>query len=548
MIQKIIKLKLYFSLILLLSYCSKDDNNDTIEPSITMTASKLLKTNGSTIVDENGNNVFLKGVAFGNDFWFSTPTNTHHNELDFQRVKNMGMNTIRFYLNYRFFEDDSNPYTYKQSAWDWLDQNIAWAKQHGIYLILNMHTPQGGYQSQGNGSALWEVEENQNRLIALWKAIAERYKDEKIIAGFGPLNEPVPTISKSKWNILAQNLIDEIREVDEHHLLFIEKAIYVQNSNEGYENLNFPDIEGNNIVYEFHSYEPYLYTHQLFDWANLGDGGKYPDENHVEETPGSWYTATFNNPNANTGTSNWTYFEGVKYNISDSKINYAIPALIGEKAGGTVFFDNVIIKEYDENNTFVKDINLFDFNTQQGWSFWSENNSGEGGFSDTEGYNDSSSIYIKNTTSDSNMSGYNYKFIPKQGFSYQISGYMKGNNIATNAACKLRLDFYTTEGSVLTRNKEYLEYTLNNYIEWAKTKNVPLFLGEFGLGKHCFENNKGGLLFVNDMLDIILENNLHFTYHAYHEDAFGIYYGHNALPSISNANNDLINLLSNKLR
>lgn len=548
MIQKIIKLKLYFSLILLLSYCSKDDNNDTIEPSITMTASKLLKTNGSTIVDENGNNVFLKGVAFGNDFWFSTPTNTHHNELDFQRVKNMGMNTIRFYLNYRFFEDDSNPYTYKQSAWDWLDQNIAWAKQHGIYLILNMHTPQGGYQSQGNGSALWEVEENQNRLIALWKAIAERYKDEKIIAGFGPLNEPVPTISKSKWNILAQNLIDGIREVDEHHLLFIEKAIYVQNSNEGYENLNFPDIEGNNIVYEFHSYEPYLYTHQLFDWANLGDGGKYPDENHVEETPGSWYTATFNNPNANTGTSNWTYFEGVKYNISDSKINYAIPALIGEKAGGTVFFDNVIIKEYDENNTFVKDINLFDFNTQQGWSFWSANNSGEGGFSDTEGYNDSSSIYIKNTTSDSNMSGYNYKFIPKQGFSYQISGYMKGNNIATNAACKLRLDFYTTEGSVLTRNKEYLEYTLNNYIEWAKTKNVPLFLGEFGLGKHCFENNKGGLLFVNDMLDIILENNLHFTYHAYHEDAFGIYYGHNALPSISNANNDLINLLSNKLR
>lgn len=548
MIQKIIKLKLYFSLILLLSYCSKDDNNDTIEPSITMTASKLLKANGSTIVDENGNNVFLKGVAFGNDFWFSTPTNTHHNELDFQRVKNMGMNTIRFYLNYRFFEDDSNPYTYKQSAWDWLDQNIAWAKQHGIYLILNMHTPQGGYQSQGNGSALWEVEENQNRLIALWKAIAERYKDEKIIAGFGPLNEPVPTISKSKWNILAQNLIDGIREVDEHHLLFIEKAIYVQNSNEGYENLNFPDIEGNNIVYEFHSYEPYLYTHQLFDWANLGDGGKYPDENHVEETPGSWYTATFNNPNANTGTSNWTYFEGVKYNISDSKINYAIPALIGEKAGGTVFFDNVIIKEYDENNTFVKDINLFDFNTQQGWSFWSANNSGEGGFSDTEGYNDSSSIYIKNTTSDSNMSGYNYKFIPKQGFSYQISGYMKGNNIATNAACKLRLDFYTTEGSVLTRNKEYLEYTLNNYIEWAKTKNVPLFLGEFGLGKHCFENNKGGLLFVNDMLDIILENNLHFTYHAYHEDAFGIYYGHNALPSISNANNDLINLLSNKLR
>jgi endoglucanase len=548
MIQKIIKLKLYFSLILLLSYCSKDENNETIDPPITTTSSKLLKANGGNIVDENGNTIFLKGVAFGNDFWFSNISTTHHNEIDFQRVKNMGMNTIRFYLNYNFFEDDANPYNYKQTAWDWLDQNIAWAKKNNIYLVLNMHTPQGGYQSQGNGSALWEVEENQNRLIALWKAIAERYKDEPTIAGFGPLNEPVPTVSKAKWSLLAQKLIDGIREVDEHHLLFIEKAIYIQNSNEGYENLNFPEVEGDNLVYEFHSYEPYLYTHQLFDWANLGDGGKYPDENYVEETPGSWYTATFDNPNINAGTSNWNYFEGVKYAITDSKISYAIPALIGENVDGTVYYDNIVIKEYDENDNYIRDIKDFDFKTQQGWSYWSADDSGAGGFSTSIGYNDQSSIYIKNATVDCNMSGYNYKFIPKQGFKYQISGYMKGNNIANNAACKLRLDFYTTEGSVLTRNKEYLEYTLNNYINWAKTKNVPLFLGEFGLGKHCFENNKGGLQFVDDMLDIILENDLHFIYHAYHEDAFGIYYGHNTLPSISNANTDLINLLSNKLR
>ena len=138
------------------------------------------------------------------------------------------MNTIRFYLNYHFFEDDANPYNYKQTAWDWLDQNIAWAKKNKIYLILNMHTPQGGYQSQGNGGALWDIAENQNRLIALWQAIVERYKDEEIIAGFGPLNEPVPTVSKTKWNLLAQKLIDGIRQVDKHHLLFIEKAIYVQ--------------------------------------------------------------------------------------------------------------------------------------------------------------------------------------------------------------------------------------------------------------------------------------------------------------------------------
>ena len=459
----------------------------------------------------------------------------------------MGMNTIRFYLNYHFFEDDANPYNYKQTAWDWLDQNIAWAKKNKIYLILNMHTPQGGYQSQGNGGALWDIAENQNRLIALWQAIVERYKDEEIIAGFGPLNEPVPTVSKTKWNLLAQKLIDGIRQVDKHHLLFIEKAIYVKDSNETFNNLNFPDVTGENIVYEFHSYEPFAYTHQLFNWANLGDGGKYPDENYVETSSGEWYTATFNNTNLNSGTSNWTYFEGVKYTINDAKIDYAVPALIGEKAGGTVFFDDVIIKEYDENNSFVRDIKFFDFNKKNGWGFWSANTIGEGGFFESEGRTDTSSIYIKNTTSDSNMSGYNYKFIPKQGYSYQISGWMKGENIAQNAACKLRIDFYTANNNVMTRNKAYLATVLQEYINWAKVKKAPLYLGEFGLGIHCFQNNKGGLQFVEDMLDLILENELHFTYHAYHEDAFGLYYGHNALPSISNANGGLINLLTRKL-
>jgi len=80
--------------------------------------------------------------------------------------------------------------------------------------------PQGGYQSQGNGDALWNQTENQNRLVALWKAIADRYKGEDRIAGFGPVNEPVPPQSMTQWSVLAQKLVDGIREVDKNHLIF----------------------------------------------------------------------------------------------------------------------------------------------------------------------------------------------------------------------------------------------------------------------------------------------------------------------------------------
>lgn len=48
-----------------------------------------------------------------------------------------------------------------------------------------MHYPQGGYQSQGNGMALWTDPENQRRLVKLWGEIARRYADEPAIQGYG---------------------------------------------------------------------------------------------------------------------------------------------------------------------------------------------------------------------------------------------------------------------------------------------------------------------------------------------------------------------------
>ena len=106
-------------------------------------AQPIYRVNGQSILHANGQTIQLKGVAFGNEVWSDREIpSTHHQEVDYQRVKDMGMNTIRFYLNYKTFEDDRFPYQYKSAGWDWVDQNITWAKRHGIYLILNMHVPQ----------------------------------------------------------------------------------------------------------------------------------------------------------------------------------------------------------------------------------------------------------------------------------------------------------------------------------------------------------------------------------------------------------------------
>ena len=542
----------FLSLFLIVLSCKNDDavvpnnppNDQTDSPEEEQQEpsgpNPLIQLEGRQIVDADKNPIYLQGVAFNNFIWNNSALPPeHHTELDYERVNAMGMNAIRFYMNYTYFEDDTSPYTYRQSGWDWLDENIAWAKKHGIYLILNMHAPQGGYQSQGEGDALWDVVENQNRLVALWKEIAERYKDEVQIAGFGPVNEPVPSQSMSQWSQLAQRLIDEIRTVDKNHLLFIEKAIYVQGDFTPDENLNFPEVTGENIVYEFHGYDPYFYSHQLLEFAELGDGGKYPDEQIIEVSNTEWYTATFDNPRLPAGTSDWTFFEGVRYTIDDPNIQVGTPALIAAEVAGRVFFDDIVVKEYGANGEFIRHVYEANLNSLDNWFYWSANDSGTSGLSTTEGNNDTSSLFIDGTNADSNLSNSAEIFEAIQGNSYQISGWMRGENVGANASSMFRLDFSTSNGPLLRRNKEYLEAVMGAVVDWAVAKNVALYMGEFGAGTPCFENDKGGLTWVADMYDILKTNDIHFTYHAYHEDAFGLYLGNN-LPDPNNVNQPLI--------
>ncbi len=334
--------------------------------------------------------IWLKGVSFGNEVWSDNPLpithHLHHSEQDFARVAAMGMNVVRFYLNYKTFEEDAAPYKYKAAGWNWLNQNIAWARKHNLFLILNIHVPPGGFQSNGNGGALWQNPENQKRLKALWHQIAKRYANEPTIAGYDLLTEPVVTTSITQWQQLAQQLANSIRTVDKNHLLVEERLNAInRNWNNVNDDLNFFLINDANTLYTFHFYRPFKYTHQYAAWAKMGEGGKYPDETITEEP-----------------------------------------------------------------------------------------------------------------------------------------GYR--------------------------RNKAYLAKQLEKYLAFGRKHNVPLYLGEFGLIQECFKENKGGLNWVSDMLDLLRENQIHFTYHVYHEDNFGLYAGYGKPVDPNKANTALINLFSQKLQ
>jgi endoglucanase len=510
----------------------------------------LLHVAGQQLLDGSNRPILLRGVAFGNQVWQDVADpRKHHAEADYARIAALHMNAVRFYLHDVTFEDPATPGQYKPLGFAWLDDNVAWAKKHGIYLILNLHVPPGGYQSLGKGTGLWESPDAQQHFVVLWKAIAARYRSEATIAGYDLLNEPAVTHSIDQWKELAEKTIRAIREVDPNHALFVERVNAVGNDwNENAER-NFFLVNDPNVVYEFHFYKPIDFTHQGAHWVDFAaEDARYPDPERVGlEWFNADYRATFSrSPTVAKGESGWKFYRGEPVTVNDPSLMIGKPVLACARNSGKVWFDDLSIEQLDKNGRLTQKVWQLNLQTRRGWHFWAKDGVGMVA-SETPGHADDHSVSIASTTAEANLSSDYFQFRLEQGATYRITGWMKGQAVPATAECQIRLDFYSARAPIFAWDRAFLAYELDAYVAWGKKHQVPLFLGEFGLIRQAFEANRGGLVWTSDMLDLLKERQLHFTFHDYHEVHMGVFYGDDTLPDPANANQALLDLFREKL-
>lgn len=204
------------------------------------------------------------------EFWESFRENYVTAE-DVEYLKAIGMNTIRVPINYRILSPEAFPNTWLQEGFQTLDQIIDLCRQEEMYVIIDLHGAPGGQTGEniddGYGFPwLFESQASQDRLIAVWKKIAGRYRNDPTVLAYELLNEPIPHFEEYNYlnerlEPLYKKVTEEIRRIDTNHIIMLGGAQW---------NSNF-DVFGepfdSKLVYAFHKYwtaptvdviEPYL--------------------------------------------------------------------------------------------------------------------------------------------------------------------------------------------------------------------------------------------------------------------------------------------------
>ncbi len=238
------------------------------------------------------NTPFNRGVNLTN--WFQANTAqqiqfSKYTKTDFEQIKSLGCDVIRLPINLHFMTDGAPNYTLDPLFLNFLDEVVTWAEALDMHLILDNHTfAPSGNTSPSIGNVLGKV----------WTQMAAHYHDSYANIYYEILNEP-HGIDNALWNSIQGEVIKAIRTLDETHYIIVGGAEW-----NSYNSLaSIPDYEDDKLIYTFHFYDPFLFTHQGATWVGIPfqDIGNVPFPYNASAMPtlpaslrGTWGEGAYN--------------------------------------------------------------------------------------------------------------------------------------------------------------------------------------------------------------------------------------------------------------
>ncbi|MBQ7990434.1 MAG: glycoside hydrolase family 5 protein [Oscillospiraceae bacterium] len=216
---------------------------------------------------------FKKGVDLGG--WMSQcdyskeVLDGYITEDDFKKIASWGLDHVRLPIDYNILENEDG--TYKEDGFDRVEKAVNTAIANGLNIIIDIHKTAGfSFDAGEHESGFFVNKAYRDRFIRLWEQIAERFAryDGHIV--FELLNEVTDREYIGVWNECAEECITAIRKKAPSVPVLV--GSYWNNSAEAVKDLDAPHDE--NVYYNFHCYEPLVFTHQGATWTDLIDPEK----------------------------------------------------------------------------------------------------------------------------------------------------------------------------------------------------------------------------------------------------------------------------------
>lgn len=200
---------------------------------------------------------FSRGVNLTNWFQVSGPRAiqfTRFTENDIINIKSLGCDVIRLPINMHDMTNGSPSYILDPLYFNFLDSAVSWCVKHQIYVILDNHS------FDPAGSTTPGIEDI---LTKIWIQMARHYKNSSDYVLYEILNEPYG-MSTATWGAIQGRVIAAIRVIDTKHTIVVGGSSY-----NTYTELKYlPVYSDNNLLYTFHFYDPFVFTHQGATWPS----------------------------------------------------------------------------------------------------------------------------------------------------------------------------------------------------------------------------------------------------------------------------------------
>jgi len=229
---------------------------------------------------------------------FTSKSEGHFSESDFQWISEWGFDFVRVPMCYTLWIDNSDPLRINEEKLAPIDRALELSEKYGIHVSLNFHRAPGYSVNRERKEpySLWKNTDALQAFCKHWTTFAERYKSiSSDRLSFDMVNEPPDEspqrMTRNDHERVMRAVVEAIRKVDPDRLIIIDGL--------SWGNVPSPELAYLKAAQSCRAYLPMTISHYRASWVHESEpiepawpgmcrDGEYWDRRRLESHYAAW--------------------------------------------------------------------------------------------------------------------------------------------------------------------------------------------------------------------------------------------------------------------